>query len=200
MMRRLVLACLIPVMALPVLPASAQDPTTVSITPDSALEDGDLVTVTGSGFEPGSDVFLLLCNDDTRLGDTLGRCALIGAGATGYVVQPSGTFSAPNVVVPVGQVGATGLATCPPSAAQLARGVSCSIQVSNQALEQVAGATIGYVDQPIVDAAELAFTGPRQGALVWVAVALIVFGATAHTGGWIWERRRRMSEARPNHL
>ena len=179
-------------MGLTALPAGAQS-TSVTITPATSLEDGDLVTVAGTGFEPATDVFLLLCNDDTRLGDTLGRCALIGDGATGYTVGAGGTFTASGVAVPVGQVGATGLATCPPSAAQLARGVSCSIQVSNVALEQVAGSEITYTEQPVVNASELAFTGPHQGALVWVAVALFVFGAMAHTGGWIIERRSRLT-------
>jgi len=190
MKRRLVLVCLLAVLALPALPAAAQS-TSVTITPATSLEDGDLVAVTGTGFEPGTDVFLLLCNDDTRLGDTLGRCALIGNGSTGYTVEPGGTFNATGVAIPVGQVGATGLATCPPSAAQLARGVSCSIQVSNVALEQVAGSEITYTEQPMVKASELAFTGPHQGPLVWAAVVLIGLGATVHTGGWLMERRYR---------
>jgi len=184
--------CLLTVLAFTALPAAAQS-TSVTITPATSLEDGDLVTVAGTGFEPETDVFLLLCNDDTRLGDTLGRCALIGKGATGYTVGTGGAFTAAGVAIPVGQVGATGLATCPPSAAQLARGVSCSIQVSNSALEQVAGSEITYTEQPVVQAAELAFTGPHQGALVWVAVVLFVFGAIAHTSGWMLEKRHRLT-------
>lgn len=185
---RVVALCLLSVVAMTALPAAAQS-TSVTITPATSLEDGDLVTVAGTGFEPGTDVFLLLCNNDTRLGDTLGRCALIGSGATGYTVGSGGSFTATGVAIPVGQVGATGLATCPPSAAQLARGVSCSIQVSNAALEQVAGSEITYTEQPVVEASELAFTGPHQGSLVWVAVVLFVFGMAAHTSGWMLERR-----------
>jgi len=174
------------------LPAAAQTES-VTVTPASSLEDGDLVTVSGTGFTPGTDVFLLLCNSDTRLGDTLGRCALIGDGASGYTVDAAGSFIAVSVAIPVGQVGATGLATCPPSAAQLARGITCSIQVSNVDLVQVAGSEVIYSGQPVVAQTELAFTGPHQGALVWVAVALFVFGAMAHTGGWIIERRSRLT-------
>jgi len=173
-------------------PAAAQSES-VTVTPASSLEDGDLVTVAGTGFTPGTEVFLLLCNSDTRLGDALGRCALIGDGALGYTVGTAGLFIAASVAIPVGQVGATGLATCPPSAAQLARGVTCSIQVSNVDLVKVASSEVAYSGQPVAVKSDLAFTGPHQGALVWVAVALFVFGAMAHTGGWIIERRSRLT-------
>ncbi len=171
-------------------PAAAQSEPSVTITPATALEDGDLVDVVGSGFAPSTTVFLLLCNDETRLGDAVGRCALIGSGNIGYEVNTVGAFNAADVAIPVGQVGATPLATCPPSAAQAARGVSCSITVAEADLTQVAGATITYEGQPPGPADELAFTGPQQAWLGWLAVSLTLVGMMLWSSGRFWERRR----------
>ncbi len=173
-------------------PAAAQSEPSVTITPATSLEDGDLVDVVGTGFAPNTTLFLLLCNDETRLGDAVGRCALIGSGNLGYEVDPLGAFTAADVAIPVGQVGAAPLATCPPSAAQSARGISCSITVAEADLTQVAGATITYEGQPQPPgpADELAFTGPHQVWLGWLAVSLTLVGMMLWSSGRFWERRR----------
>jgi len=176
-------------------PAAAQDPDPgpqVAITPATAIEDGDLVEVSGSGFQPGITVFLLLCNGDVRLGGTIGRCALIGEGSAGYLVDSLGNFKATGVAVPVGQVGATGLATCPPSAAQIARGVSCSIGTATIDLLQVAGSEIVYGGQQPAAQDQLAFTGPHTEALLALAMTLLAVGLIASTAG-LWARKSQMA-------
>jgi len=156
--------------------ASAQEGPAVSVTPDTTLEDGDKVDVAGTGFPGGATVFVMLCNGDERLGDSVGRCSLVGSGSTGYLVDEVGGFVATNVVVPVGQVGASDLATCPPSAAQAARGVSCEIEVVTSNFAEAAGATITYEDQAPAAPNELAFTGLRGTGYIRVGIMFLIVG------------------------
>ncbi len=168
----------------PVAAGAQSDPARVTVTPDTALEDGDRVDVVGTGFTPGSTVFLLLCNGDTRLGDELGRCSVIGAGSTGYTVDATGRFEARQVAIPVGQVGATAAATCPPTAAQAARGVSCSVEVATADLAAVAGISITYRDQPTAQGpTELAFTGAHDLALASAGAVAVVLGVALVLAG-----------------
>lgn len=148
----------------------------VTVTPDGALQDGDTIQVTGTGFEPGSEVFLMLCNDDERLGDEIARCGLIGTGAEGYVVADDGSVGPALIVVPVGQVGASDIATCPPSRAQSVRGISCSVQVAGNDLAFVAGESVTYAGEETGNVGALAFTGLRGEAYVAPALTVISVG------------------------
>ena len=169
-------------------PVGAQGEPTVSISPPTLLEDGDLVDIDGNGFEPGTTVFVLLCNDDVRLGDELGRCSVIGDGARGYEIDNSGRLDAPEVPVPFGRVGAASLATCPPSASQLARGVSCSVNVVAADLAGVASIDVTYDSAPQPGAGNLAFTGFDGIQLIWMGVTLFLVGMLASGGGQLWGR------------
>lgn len=176
----------------PALAAAQSETATVTVTPDTALEDGDRVDIVGTGFTPDSTVFLLLCNGDTRLGDELGRCSVIGAGSTGYPVDATGRFEARQVAIPVGQVGATSSATCPPTAAQAARGVTCSVEVATADLAAVAGISITYRDQPTAQGpSELAFTGADDLALGLVGAGAVAVGVALVAA----ERRLRPTPA-----
>jgi len=174
-------------------PAAAQDPAPaqVDVSPGGVLQDGDVLTVEGSGFVPGDTVFLLLCNDDERLGDSIARCSLVGSGSTGYEVGPGGQFTATDVVVIVGQVGASEMATCPPSAAQAVRGIGCSIQVASGDLAEVAGVQVVYDGQPPAAPSELAFTGLRGTPFVPVATMLVIGGVVMMLAGVALTRRRQ---------
>ncbi len=173
-------------------PATAQDPARVDVSPGGVLQDGDVLTVDGSGFAPGDTVFLLLCNDDERLGDSIARCSLVGTGSTGYEIDPGGRFTASDVVVIVGQVGASEMATCPPSAAQAIRGVGCSIQVASGDLAEVAGVQVVYDGQPPAAPNELAFTGLRDLPIVPVAAMLALGGVVLLLASMVIGRRRRL--------
>ncbi len=176
MSRTAVLLTLVAALVLVAAPVAAQDGAVIEVSPDVALQDGDVVEVSGSGFEPGATVYLMLCNDDERLGDEVARCSLIGAGASGYVVDENGNLPDDLVTVPVGQVGASDLATCPPTRAQLAGGVSCSIHAAGSDLAVVAADDVVYEGQTAPDAPELAFTGVHSRALLPTATLLIVVG------------------------
>ncbi len=180
-------------------PAGAQDPAPaqVDVSPGGVLQDGDILTVTGSGFVPADTVYLLLCNDDERLGDSIARCSLVGAGSAGYVVDAGGGLLADDVVVIVGQVGASEMATCPPSAAQAVRGIGCSIQVASGDLAEVAGAQVVYDGQPPAAPAELAFTGLRDAPLIPVAGMLVVGGITLVLASAMLVRRRHACDSTP---
>ncbi len=130
----------------------------------------------GTGFPADVTVFVMLCNGDERLGDSVGRCSLVGTGSTGYLVDATGGFVGANVVVPVGQVGASDLATCPPSAAQAARGVSCEIQVVTSDFAEVAGVSVTYEGQSPAAPDELAFTGLRGTGYIRVGAMLLIVG------------------------
>jgi len=199
------------------LPAGAASEPSVSVVPGTDLQDGDLVDVIGSGFTGGTTVYVMLCNDDEALGDTIDRCALIGAGALGYFIDATGRFVASDVPVPVGQVGASGMATCPPSAAQIDRGVGCSIEVASTDLVEVAGEVITYVEgvtvtnenvvnvgsgsanagpgstpnkaSAVVSGGQLAYTGAREMWLLVIAAGLITVGGLASAGAGLVEKR-----------
>ena len=78
--------------------------------------------------------------------------------------------------MPVGQVGASDLATCPPSPAQAARGVTCEIRVVTSDLADVAGVSITYQDQAPPAPNELAFTGLRGTGYIRVGLMLLIVG------------------------
>ncbi len=177
MRARVTLAVLTLLLALASTPAvAAQEAPSVSVTPDTTLEDGDKIDVTGAGFPADSTVFVMLCNSDERLGDSVGRCSLVGTGSTGYVVDAAGGFVGANVAVPVGQVGASDMATCPPSAAQAARGVTCEIRVVTSDFAEVAGVSVTYEGQSPAAPDELAFTGLRGTGYIRVGVMLLIVG------------------------
>ncbi len=177
MRRHLSLAVLALVLTFAAAPAvAAQDGPSVSVTPDTTLEDGDTIEVVGTGFPSDITVYLLLCNGDERLGDSVGRCSLVGSGSVGYAVDANGALSATDVTVPVGQVGASDLATCPPTAAQAARGVTCEIQVVTSDFAEVAGISVTYEGQAPAAPDELAFTGLRGTAYIKVGVMLMITG------------------------
>lgn len=171
-------------------PAAAQDPAQVDVSPGGVLQDGDVLTVSGTGFVPGDTVYLLLCNDDERLGDSIARCSLVGAGSIGYEIGAGGRFTADEVVVIVGQVGASEMATCPPSAAQAVRGIGCSVQVASADLAEVAGVQVVYDGQPPAAPSELAFTGLGDTPLLPVATVLVVGGLTLILASALLSRRR----------
>jgi len=171
------------------IPANAAGEPSVSVVPGTDLQDGDLVDVIGSGFTGGTTVYVMLCNDDETFGGTIDRCALIGAGSLGYFIDVTGRFVASDVPVPVGQVGASGLATCPPSAAQIDRGVGCSIEVASTDLVEVAGEVITYVEgvsvtnDPVTNEEQLAFTGAHEMWLLLLAVTLVTLGGLFSVAG-----------------
>jgi len=180
-------------------PAGAQETDTaqVDVSPGGVLQDGDVLTVAGSGFVPGDTIFLLLCNDDERLGDSIARCSLVGSGSTGYEIGPGGRFTATDVVVIVGQVGASEMATCPPSAAQAVRGVGCSVQVASADLAEVAGVQVVYDGQPPAAPSELAFTGLRDTPFISVAAMLVIGGIILILASAGLVRRRTAWEPEP---
>lgn len=153
----------------------------LAVSPDSALQDGDVLEVEGTGFEPNSTLYLMLCNDDERLGDEIARCSLIGEGAVGYQIGEDGVLAPQLVTVPVGQVGASEMAVCPPTRAQLQRGVTCTVQAAGSNLALIADNAVTYEGQEAVDASQLAFTGPHSSWLVVLALALLGLGLMAQT-------------------
>ncbi|GEM_PF-2416151 len=170
-------------------PASAQDGATLTVSPNRALEDGDIVEAQGTGFAPGATVFLMLCNGDERLGDIVARCGLVGSGSAGYVTDEFGGFIT-QFGAPVGQVGASELAVCPPTNAQASRGVACSIEVSKEDLTQVAGVSVTYAGQAPA-ATDLAFTGLRGAVFLPYAGSLIVAGLALLLAATLLQRRSR---------
>lgn len=162
--------------AAPAVTAQEESAPSVTVSPDTTLEDGDKVDVSGTGFPPGVTVFVMLCNGDERLGDSVGRCSLVGTGAEGYVVDVGGGFVASDVVVPVGQVGASELASCPPSPAQAARGVSCEIEVVTADFTEVAGVNVTYDGQAPAAPSDLAFTGLRGTIYLRVGSMFLLVG------------------------
>lgn len=190
-LRTLILAVALLVVA--AAPAAAQDPepAQVDVSPAGVLQDGDVLTVDGSGFVPGDTIYLLLCNDDERLGDSIARCSLVGSGSTGYEIGAGGRFLATDLVVIVGQVGASQMATCPPSAAQAIRGIGCSVQVASADLAEVAGVQVVYDGQPPAAPAELAFTGLRGTPFIPVATMLVAGGLMLILVSMMVTRRRQ---------
>ena len=189
MRKRLALAILTLLITMAAAPAvAAQEGPSVTINPDTTLEDGDKIDVTGTGFPAGAAVFIMLCNGDERLGDSVGRCSLIGSGSTGYLVDSAGGFVGANVAVPVGQVGASDLATCPPSPAQAARGVTCEIQVVTSDLGELAGVDVTYEGQAPAAPNELAFTGLRGTAFIRVGFMLVIIGVVFKGAAFVLRR------------
>ena len=193
----LVLLPLVGVLSLvAVAPAGAQDPPTVTVTPTSDPEDGDIVTVTGEGFAPTSAVFILLCATDTTLGGATERCSLIGEGTAGYLTDAEGRFTATDIAVAVGQVGSNPASTCPPSSERRAAGAGCSIAVAADDLVPTAEAPVSVVgDDGTAD--RLPSTGRTSIELTTVAISLVLAGVIvigmARTIQPVEVRRRRDS-------
>jgi hypothetical protein len=115
--------------------ADAQTTPTVTVTPDNGLSDGTDITVEGVGLTPGMTVFVGIVNPDPSLGEGLARVTLLPVGepeaVSGFVVDPDGTLTV-ELEVAGGQIGTNPDSTCPPSAAQQARGFTyCRVFISS---------------------------------------------------------------------
>jgi len=129
-------------------PVSAAPSLTVSKTTE--LNDGDVVSVTASGFGPNALGGVTQCNDDPGQPtvEFFGQHLPVGCTAVANVVtfSPAGDLPATNLTLHTGTVGppATGLDSngddaatsaadypCPPTAAQIAAGVNCIIAVGD---------------------------------------------------------------------
>jgi Neocarzinostatin family len=164
--------------------AVAQEAPALVVTPANALEDGDVVAVTGGGFEPESVLLLLMCSSDETLGDVSARCSLIGTGARGYDVDANGRFSAEGVGVPVGQIGSNPAATCPPSEAQAGNGVTCSIEAAGRDLSAVATTPVVVAGIQTVNGAAGGQTGtPANLAFTGAGTTLALLGSLAVAAG-----------------
>jgi hypothetical protein len=187
--------------------ADAQTAPTVTVTPDNGLADGTDITVAGAGLTPGMTVFVGIVNPDPSLGEGLARVVLLPEGepeaVSGFVVGPDGTLTV-ELEVAAGQIGTNPESTCPPSAAQQARGFTyCRIFISS-AVDSTDTAQVdvafgaqepppGSPDAPTTTTTtapptttttapppeSLATTGDATPALAVVACALLGFGIIA---------------------
>ncbi len=148
--------------------AQADEPN-LMVSPDTTFEDGDLVTVTGVGFDPGSTVLLLLCSSDQALGDLTERCALLGAASSGYLADTTGRIVAADVPIPVGQVGSNTAAVCPPTPAQAEAGVTCTIEAADSDLSALASTPIAFLAAEVLG---LAQTGFNATLALWAMFAI----------------------------
>ncbi|GHF28269.1 enediyne antibiotic chromoprotein [Streptomyces morookaense] len=63
------------------LSTSASAAPSLSVSPNSSLSDGQSVTVSGSGYKPGSTIVLLQCDGDKPQGTACDKQALVAAAA-----------------------------------------------------------------------------------------------------------------------
>ena len=173
-------------------PAGAQDDLAVTVTPGFGLEDGDTVDVAGSGFVPGSVVFLTVCDDDPARGDDpVDRCSLVGAGSAGYRVAADGTLGVDDLTINTGQVGGSPNARCD------ATSNACSLNVTLEDLTVLVSVELGF-GAP----SALAVTGLDSAYGAAAAMALLGLGGLLiMTGGRI-ERRHlaRLVWRRPSTI
>jgi hypothetical protein len=147
------------VLGLAILPASASG--TLSVSPHTNLNDGDSVTVSGSGFATGSTGAIIECSNVTPqptvsvLGNDVPVSCTNPLGPNGKIVttDPSGNVPSTSFTVHTGVVGGPWTSTttdsdqnpaatdaanfpCPPTAAQVTAGFSCVIAFGDQAKDQ----------------------------------------------------------------
>ena len=185
----LVTATAIVMMAVAANPAEAQSAPELVVDDGSEISETGVLVATATGLEPGTTVFLLLCNSDEALGGTSSRCALVGAGSAGHEVDPYGTVRFEDVPLRPGRVGSG--AACPPSFEDDRAGIECVVVVSNGDQQELASARVNYrLPEPV----SLPMTGPSRitNILARAGFALIASGSCLLRLG----RRSRPADAR----
>ncbi len=178
--------------------AGAQEGDVNSLTP---IEGDQAVDITVEGLEPGSKVFLVLCNPGSELVDFQAQCSLIGAGTAGYEVDAEGGLALDSVVVPTGAVGSIEGATCPPAPDDPNDVSDCLLALVDENLRPVASAALDELDEGalalVVEPPEaLPETGPPAGTALLAAVGL----ASVAIGGASLDAARRRRGSFPQRL
>ncbi len=166
---------LLAVALLSIAPVAAAQPA-LEVDDGSELSGDGVLNARATGLEPGTTVFLLLCNSDESIGGPATRCALLGAGSEGYEVDDDGTVELVDVPLRPGRVGTN--AACPPTFEQDQGGIVCEVVIADEDQQTLASGSISYeVPQP--RALAETGSGPITAMILVVGVALLAAGATA---------------------
>jgi putative cell wall-binding protein len=101
---------------------------TITAAPDAGLGDGDVVKVAGTGFPTGQPLIVIECDTDPAIAPNGSGCDVNDAQTA--TASPTGTVGPVVLTVRTGQVGSDPRATCPPSPAQSAAGITCKAVIS----------------------------------------------------------------------